>query len=287
MPPLVEEANFYILAQSPLMDCYGVVGYPIKHSVSPAMHNAAFKYLGIDAIYLLFEVKPEQLKDAILGAKALGIVGLNVTIPHKEAILQYVNPVGIAAKIGAVNTVVVDKMEGYNTDAIGAIKALQNAGVDVEEKKVLLIGAGGAARAIAFALAERRATIIVTNRTASRGLKLAEDVRSVGDCLFYPYEKLEELRGKVELIINATPLGMKGFAAKLPVPPQLIENVVVFDTVYNPMETQLIALARKRGCKVVYGIDMLVYQGVEAFRIWTGQEAPAEVMKRAAMGALG
>jgi len=268
------------------MDCYGVIGYPIKHSVSPAMHNAAFKHLEMDAIYLSFEVKPEELKDAIFGAKALGIIGLNVTIPHKEAILNYIKPVGIAAKIGAVNTVLVRKLEGYNTDAYGAIKALESSGVDVDGKRVLVVGAGGAARAIAFALAERNATIIISNRTESRGLKLAEDVRRVGECIFYPHDKLEDLKGNVDIIINATPLGMKGFPKKIPVPENLIHNVVVFDTVYNPMETPLISLARKRDCKVVYGIDMLVYQGAEAFRIWTGVEPPVDVMKRAAIEAL-
>jgi shikimate dehydrogenase len=249
------------------------------------MHNAAFKHLGMDATYLPFEVKPAGLKDAILGAKALGFAGLNITIPHKEAILEYVKPVGIAAKIGAVNTVVMERMEGYNTDAYGAIKALQNKGVEVEGKKVLMVGAGGAARAIAFALAERDAKIIISNRTESRGLKLAEDVRKAGDCIFYPYSKLEELEN-MDLIINATPLGMKGFESKLPIPEKLVKNVVVFDTVYNPIETPLIALARKRGCKVVYGIDMLVHQGAKAFRIWTGVEPPVEVMKKAAIEAL-
>lgn len=268
------------------MDCFGVIGYPIKHSVSPAMHNAAFKHLGMDAIYLSFEVKPEDLRDAVFGAKALGIVGLNVTIPHKEDILNYVKPVGIAAQIGAVNTVLVEKLEGYNTDAYGAIKALESSGVDVEGKNVLVVGAGGAARAIAFALAERKATVIISNRTESRGLKLAEDVRKAGECIFYPHEKLEDLKGKIDIIINATPLGMKGFPQKLPVPESLIHNVVVFDTVYNPMETPLVALARKRDCKVVYGIDMLVYQGAEAFRIWTGVEPPVDVMKKAALEAL-
>ncbi|AEA46204.1 shikimate dehydrogenase [Archaeoglobus veneficus] len=268
------------------MDCYGVIGYPIKHSVSPAMHNAAFRRLGIDAIYLAFEVRPESLRDAVFGAKALGIRGLNVTIPHKEEILKFVKPVGIAAKIGAVNTVVVDRLEGHNTDAYGAMKALENAGVGVEGKTALLVGAGGAARAIAFALVENGATVIVTNRTESKGLKLVEDVRKSGECIFYPYDRLEELKGKIDIIINATPLGMKGFESKLPVPEGLVDDVVVFDTVYNPMETLLISLAKRRGCRVVYGIDMLVFQGAEAFRLWLDVDPPVDVMKKAAIDAL-
>jgi len=268
------------------MQYFGIIGYPIGHSVSPAMHNAAFKHLGLNAIYLKFEVKPEDLRDAIFGAKALGFKGFNVTIPHKEAVLEFVKPVGIAKRIGAVNTIDIPKLEGYNTDAYGALKALESAGVDVEGKIALVVGAGGAGRAIAFILAEKGATVIVTNRTKSRGLKLAEDVRKVGDCIFYPYDRLEDLRGKIDMIINATPLGMKGFEQKLPVPESIIENVVVFDTVYNPLETLLIKTAKKKGCKVVYGIDMLVYQGAEAFKIWTGLEAPVEVMKKAALEAL-
>ena len=268
------------------MQYFGIIGYPIGHSVSPAMHNAAFKHLGLDAIYLKFEVKPENLRDAIFGAKALGFKGFNVTIPHKEAVLNFVKPVGIAKQIGAVNTIDIPKLEGYNTDAYGALKALESAGVDVEGKVTLVVGAGGAGRAIAFILAEKGATVIVTNRTESRGLKLAEDVRKVGDCIFYPYDKLEDLRGKIDIIINATPLGMRGFEQKLPVPESIIENVVVFDTVYNPLETLLIRTAKKKGCKVVYGIDMLVYQGAEAFKIWTGLDAPIDVMKKAALEAL-
>ncbi|HIP62695.1 MAG TPA: shikimate dehydrogenase [Archaeoglobus profundus] len=268
------------------MEYYGVIGYPIKHSVSPDMHNAAFRHLGIDAIYLKFEVKPDKLKDAIFGARALGFKGFNVTIPYKEEVLKYVKPVGIASKIGAINTIHLQKLEGYNTDAYGALKALENAGIDVEGKIVLVVGAGGAGRAISFILAEKGATVIVTNRTESRGLKLAEDVRKVGECLFYPYDKLEDLKGKIDIIVNATPLGMKGFEQKLPVPECLVEKVIVFDTVYNPLETPLIKLAKKRGCKVVYGIDMLVYQGAEAFKIWTGMDAPIDVMKNAAIEAL-
>jgi len=259
---------------------FGVIGHPIKHSASPIMHNTVFRTLGIDAIYLSFDVKPEELRDAIYGAKALGFKGLNVTIPHKEEITKFVKPVGLAEKIGAVNTVDVQNLKGYNTDAIGALRTLETYGVDYEGKVVLIVGAGGAARAIAFALAGK-SMLIITNRTASRGLKLAEDVRKFGDCIFYPYERIEELKGKFDILINCTPLGMKGFEEKLPVPDSLIENVVVFDTVYNPIETPLIKLAKRKGCKVVYGLDMLVYQGAEAFKIWFGFDPPTDVMKKA------
>lgn len=258
----------------------GVIGHPISHSASPIMHNTVFKTLGIDAIYLPFDVKPEDLRNAIFGAKALGFKGLNVTIPHKEEASKYVKLRGLAKRINAVNTIDIPKLEGYNTDATGALRTLERYNVDYEGKVVLIVGAGGVARAIAFALAGR-STLIITNRTESRGLKLVGDIRSYGDCIFHPYDRLEELKGKFDILINCTPLGMKGFESKLPVPESIVENVVVFDTVYNPIETQLIKLAKKRNCKVVYGLDMLVYQGAEAFRIWFGFDPPIEVMRNA------
>ena len=261
---------------------FGLIGYPVKHSVSPAMHNAAFKRLGIDAIYLAFEVKPNEVKEAVFGAKALGFKGLNVTIPHKERVLEFVEPDKLAARIGAVNTIDLENMKGYNTDAYGALKALEVNGVDIEGKNVFIVGAGGAPIAIAFALIEK-SLVIVSNRTEQRGLKLVEELRRYGESVFIPYSELEKLEGKIDIVINATPLGMKGFEGKLPLPQGLIRDVVVFDTVYNPMETELIKLAKKRGCKVVYGIDMLVYQGAKAFEIWMGKKAPIEVMKEAAI----
>ena len=264
---------------------FGLIGYPIKHSVSPAMHNAAFKKLKIDATYLSFEVKPNDLSNAIFGAKALGFKGLNVTIPYKEEVLKFVKPDKIAAKIGAVNTIDLETMKGYNTDAYGALKALEVNGVSVEGKNILIVGAGGAARAIAFALIEK-ALVIITNRTEQRGLKLVEELRKYGESIFIPYNEVKKLEGKVDIIINATPLGMKGFEGKLPLPSNLIKDAVVFDTVYNPMDTELIKLAKERGCKVVYGIDMLVYQGAKAFEIWTNKKAPVDVMKKAAIEAL-
>ncbi|RLI76557.1 shikimate dehydrogenase [Archaeoglobales archaeon] len=263
---------------------FGLIGYPVKHSVSPAMHNAAFKQLGLDAIYLAFEVNPGEVKEAVIGAKALGFKGLNVTIPHKEKVLEFVKPNELAARIGAANTIDLENMKGYNTDAYGALKALEVNEVDVEGKNVLIVGAGGAARAIAFALIEK-ALVIISNRTEQRGLKLVEELRRYGESIFIPYSELEKLKN-VDVIINATPLGMRGFEGKLPLPQGLVRNVVVFDTVYNPMETELIKLAKKRGCKIVYGIDMLVYQGAKAFEIWTGKKAPVEAMKKAAIESL-
>ncbi len=263
------------------------MGYPVKHSVSPAMHNAAFKALGIEAVYARFEVKPENVEMALKGAKALGIKGLNVTIPHKEEVLKFSKPDELTAKIGAANTLKIEEeVLAYNTDAYGAIKALEKAGVGVSGKVALIVGAGGVARAIAFALVDRGATVVITNRTEQRGLKLTQDVRKYGECVFVPMNDLENV--KFDILINATPVGMSGYMpGKLPVDERIVrEGIVVFDTVYNPMETALIRLAKMRGCKVVYGIDMLVYQGAKSFEIWTGVTPPIDVMKKAALNAL-
>lgn len=263
------------------MEYFGVIGYPIGHSLSPVMHNAAFEHLSMNATYHSFEVRPERLEDAVKGASALGFTGLNVTIPFKESVLTYVEVKGVAQKIRAVNTIDLKKMEGYNTDAYGAVKALEEAGVEIEGKAVLIVGAGGAAKAIAFGLAEKDGRIVITNRTEKKGLELAEDVRKSGECFFQPFDRLEGLN--VDIIINTTPLGMKGFNQKLPVPESIIKDVVVFDTVYNPRNTPLITLARNNDCQVIYGINMLVHQGAEAFKIWTGMEPPVEVMREAAL----
>lgn len=263
------------------MEYFGVIGYPIGHSLSPVMHNAAFSHLGMDAVYHSFEVKPDRIEDAVKGASALGFTGLNVTIPFKESVLDYVEVKGVARKIGAVNTIDLKNMEAYNTDAYGAVKALEESGVEIEGKNVLIVGAGGAAKAIAFGLAEKGARIVITNRTEKKGLELAEEVRKSGESLFQPFDKLEGLN--VDIIINTTPLGMKGFDQKVPVPESIVKDVVVFDNVYNPMNTPLITLAKNKGCQVIYGVDMFVHQGAEAFKIWTGREPPVEVMREAAL----
>ncbi len=264
----------------------GLIGYPVKHSVSPAMHSAAMKELGIEGVYLAFEVKPHALRDAIFGARALGFTGLNVTIPFKEECLKFVRAAGEAAKINAANTIDLRNMVAYNTDVYGVKAAFRDAGVDANGKIALVVGAGGAGKAAALALLEMGADVIITNRTESRGREAAELLRRYGRCIFHPYDRVAELKGRIDIIVNATPLGMVGFEDKLPIPEEMIDGVVVFDTVYNPPATPLIKLAVERGCKVVYGIDMLVHQGARALEIWTGMRAPVEVMREAALEAL-
>jgi shikimate dehydrogenase len=263
----------------------GVIGYPIKHSVSPAMHNAALKHEGIEGVYLAFEVKPDRLRDAILGAKALGFRGLNVTIPFKEGVAEFLELEGDAAKIKTVNTIDLVEMVGYNTDVYGVKAALSE--IDLEDKTALVVGAGGAGKAAALALLEMGSTVIVANRTEEKGREAVEMLRRYGECIFWPLSRVEELKGKVDVVVNATPLGMRGFRAEIPVPTAMLDGVkLVFDTVYNPMETPLIREAKKRGCRVVYGIEMLVHQGAKAFEIWTGIEPDVEVMRGAALRAL-
>lgn len=263
----------------------GVIGFPIKHSVSPAMQNAALKKAGIDGMYLAFEVKPDSLKEAVYGARALGFTGLNVTIPFKEEIAKFLRLEGHAAKLKAVNTVNLREMVGYNTDVYG-VKA-SFSGFDVDGKIALVVGAGGAGKAVSLALIELGATVVLTNRTELRGIKAAEMLRKYGECIFHPYSKIEELKGKIDILVNATPVGMKGFAQKLPVPDDLLQpGLVVFDTIYNPLETPLIQKAKERDCRIIYGIEMLVHQGAKAFEIWTGVKPDVEVMRNAAMEAL-
>lgn len=261
----------------------GIIGYPISHSISPRIHNAVMEHLGINGRYLAFEVKPPDLRDAVFGARALGFVGLNVTIPYKEEVLRFVKPVG-EAKL-AVNTIDLRKMEGYNTDVYGVEMAFKNTSLELEGKVALVIGAGGAGKAIALAIMKMGAKVIITNRTEGRGLEAARELREYGECIFYPMNKIRDL--SVDLIANATPVGMKGFSSGIPVPEEILKpGMIVFDAVYNPVETPLIRKAKERGCKVVSGLDMLVYQAEKAFEIWTGIKPPVSLMKRIAIEAL-
>ncbi len=263
------------------MKLFGVIGYPIKHSLSPDMFNAVFKHLKLDAIYLKLEVKPENLREALLGAKALGFVGLNVTIPFKEKVLQFVKAKGVAEKIKAVNTVKLESMEGYNTDAYGVVKSLEEHNVDFSSR-FLVIGAGGAARAAVFSLVEKGGEVYVTNRTEERGIKLAKEA----GCHFVKTGELERL--KFDVLINATPLGMVGMEKALPVKEDVIKKAsVVFDMVYNPAEALFVKKAKELEKEVIYGYEMLLYQAYEAFKIWNGFYPPLEVMKEALLKKLG
>ena len=273
-----------------MMKIYAVLGDPIGHSMSPVMHNAAFRALGMPDRYHAFRVRQQDLRDAIYGAKALGFGGLNLTIPLKEEALKYVDPDPIAARIGAVNTIdFADGIQGYNTDGIGAMRALEDVGVGVAGKNILIIGAGGASRAIAFQFAYSGGEITIANRTEERADKLARDlrtgleeldrsshVRSIG------LDRVASEIADADILINATSIGMYPDVDASPVPPDLLRpELVVFDIVYNPLHTRLLSEAEQRGAIAIGGVRMLVHQGAEAFRIWTGREPPVDVMLEA------
>jgi len=275
----------------------GIIGHPVRHTISPAMHNAAITHLGVDYTYLAFDVPSTHLAKAVEGMRALDIAGLNVTIPHKVAVLPLVDELDpLAQNIGAINTIVNQngKLKGYNTDVAGFIEALRAVGFDASGKSVLLLGTGGAARAMGFALAQQGARISIFSRHASleQAQLLSQNLNRIAQ---YPVKALElnddNLRKVIthaKLLVNATSVGMTPNNTEIPLPSNMLKpGMVVFDVVYTPLETRLLKEARKKGCATVSGLDMLVHQGALAFKLWTGENAPLDVMQRAALAELG
>lgn len=271
----------------------GVFGYPVEHSLSPAMHNAAFAALRLSYIYVPFPVQPESLGPAVRSLPALGIVGVNVTIPHKESVLPFLEEVtGEAREIGAVNTIscVEGRLVGDNTDGFGFAEPLREMGVAFGDRRVVVVGAGGAARAVVFRLVRAGAKVTLVNRTRERAERLAESVAEAG----YDSESIRVLAAgqvrevgdaiaEAELLVHATRAGMYPETDALPpVPVETFHpNLLVYDLVYNPIETKLLKQARRRGCRTMTGVKMLVYQGAAAFQRWTGVRPPTEVMEAA------
>jgi shikimate dehydrogenase len=259
----------------------GVIGYPISHSLSPQMHNSAFAHLDLNYIYVAWEVAPRNLKLAMDGVRGLGIVGLNVTIPHKEKVSEFLDVLSEEAEmVGAVNTVqnLNGSLIGYNTDVEGFKRAL---GIDVTGKRAVLLGAGGAGRAVAYSLVSSGASCIILNRTEERARELAEKYKNLGEIegrALTPSNLKEAMRG-TDILVNATSLGMKGEEIE-GVGEVLDEGILVMDLVYNPRETPLLRVAREKRAKVVEGWKMLLHQGAFSFEIWTGRKAPFEVMER-------
>jgi shikimate dehydrogenase len=262
-----------------------LIGHPVEHSLSPAMHNASFAADGLDYVYVALDVKPDDLFLAVRGAPALGFRGFNVTMPHKRAILPLLDGVDEGARLsGAVNTVVFEDstLRGYNTDGGGLVEACREAGIALAGRRVLLLGAGGAAAAIALAFGGAGIKELrIANRSVEHAIELRDKLRGAGlkQPEVYPPDSLDEAARDVEVIVNATPLGMKD-GDPLPIPPEhLDEGRVVCDAVYRPgRDTDLIREARERDARVVTGERMLLYQGVLAQRLWTGREPNVKAM---------
>lgn len=274
-------------------ELYGIFGHPVKHSFSPAMHNAAFKELGINSVYLAFDILPEILEYAVGSIRHLGIKGINVTIPHKQNIMKYLDEISPEARhAGAVNTVknTGGYLYGHNTDVGGFLKALE-ADLKLKDftgRSVLLIGAGGAARAVLSALCISGAkSITIFNRSVDKAAAVSqyfcEQFKNI--CIEYyklgDSDKLTECLGKSDILINSSSAGMLGYES-IDIPIQYLKkNSRVYDLIYNPRETELVKSARLFRHEASNGLSMLLYQGVESFEIWTGEKAPVDSMLKA------
>ncbi len=275
----------------------GVIGHPVEHSSSPAMHNAALQALGLDWVYVAFAVRPAELRAALAGMRALQIRGLNVTVPHKVAVMECLDELSPEAReIGAVNTIHNrdGRLIGHNTDAFGAMESLrQEGGLEQFPPQAALLGAGGAARAVLYGLLQRPEVerITLLNRTPEKGEKLATELDPGGKRVrvgkLDPQSK-DQVRD-AGLLINATSVGMHPRQGESPLadPSCLRPGMVVLDLVYNPLQTLLLRQAQEAGARPVDGLGMLARQGARAFEIWTGMEPPVEVMRKAALERLG
>lgn len=267
---------------------YGLIGYPVKHSLSPAMHNAAFSHLNINAKYELFEVKPEGLEGFLHSLGDRNISGLNVTVPHKEKVMPFLNNLSEQARlIGAVNTIKVsdNKLDGFNTDGEGFFKHLtQDLKFNPEGKIIAIIGAGGAAKAVCVYLSKQKPKAIsIYDINKEKLSALAGHLKSnFKDANIKAVNSIEELDiGNCDLLVNATPIGMKETDPILVNEKFIHPDLLVYDLIYNPSQTKLLKLAEGKGAKISNGLGMLLYQGIAAFEIWTGQKAPVEIMRRA------
>jgi shikimate dehydrogenase len=271
----------------------GLIGDPVEHSLSPFLHNAAFQHLGLDFVYVVFTVTKKHLGNAISGVRSLGFRGLNVTMPHKVSVVQYLDELDETAKnIGSVNTILNQngKLTGFTTDGIGALKALKFHGADPSGKKIIVLGAGGASRSVSFTLAKEARELVILNRTLMKAQKLVGDLSAhLG-----PRAKVRagELNSRniskelmdADVLVNATSVGMHPQESLSPVTASLLRSdLVVFDLVYEPIETKLLVDAKRKGAMTVDGLSMLVFQGAVSFEIWTGVKAPVEVMMNAAV----
>jgi shikimate dehydrogenase len=268
---------------------FGIIGNPVEHSFSPLMHNAAFAALGLNAVYVPMRpgAQPHDLAEAFRGLRSLGFVGVSVTVPFKVAIMDFLDAIDpVAQRIGAVNTLLftpgnaeaastIPSCTGYNTDWLGANRALADA-LPLSGSTILVLGAGGAARAVGFGLIEAGAKVLLSNRTESKGRELAAQLK----CPFLPTGALAGLRA--DALVNTTSVGMAPKIDAMPIAPELLPNFrVVMDIVYAPLTTRLLAEAAVCGCHTLDGLQMLLYQGAAQFELWTGRKTPLAVMRQA------
>ncbi len=261
----------------------GLFGYPVEHSLSPAMHNAAFGYLGLDCCYVAFSVRPELLRDAVKAIKTLNFAGINVTVPHKEKVIPFLDEVDPEASfIGAVNTVVNNdgKLIGYNTDGKGFMKSLSEARISINNKNVLIVGSGGASRAISYYLSKKAAKLFLYDVDRKKADRLIGDLNKIrSNVSFFNLQPSTFNLSDIDIIINATPLGWKK-DDPLSIDIDLLNpGHVVCDLIYK--KTKLLDKASKKGCKTLNGLGMLLWQGIFAFELWTGKRPPADVMRKA------
>jgi len=271
------------------LQVYGIFGYPVKHSKSPQFQTAAFSFYNLPAVYVPFEVKPEDLKTAVDALKALNIKGVNITVPHKEHIIQYLNEVSEEVSyIGACNTVknIDGYLIGYNTDAYGFITGLKELEPNLEGKNILVLGAGGASRAVIYGLIKEGVNkIYQSNRTIEKVFKIREDFKKLTKfaeeiIIPIPYEKIECcVLDSVDIIVNTTSVGLREDDEPLFNYEAISSRHIVVDIIYK--KTPLLQVAEKKGCKFQDGLPMLLYQGAKAFEIWTGKDAPIDIMKKA------
>jgi shikimate dehydrogenase len=266
---------------------FGIIGNPVHHSLSPVMHNAAFAAMGLDGLYLPMQV--ENVRDAVVGLAALGFRGVSVTVPHKETVMEFLDEIDpVAGRIGAVNTLLFREhpengtivSRGFNTDWMGANLALAST-MKLAGSTVLILGAGGAAKAVGFGLVEAGAEVIITNRSEQRGQQLS---RWLG-CRFCSQEDLATVRATA--LVNTTSVGMDPHADNIPLDPALLTHFqVVMDIVYAPLQTRLLQEAAAHGCTIIDGLAMLLYQGAAQFKIWTGKQPPENIMRQALLDEL-
>ncbi|MUT66282.1 shikimate dehydrogenase [Paenibacillus sp. NEAU-GSW1] len=272
---------------------YGVIGDPIRHSRSPIMMNRAFRETGVNGVYAAYHITADKLGDFIAGVKAMGMRGVNVTIPHKLDIMKYLDEIDAgAAAIGAVNTIVNDngRLTGYNTDGIGYVRSLkEEADPNIAGKRIVVIGAGGASRGIVYALTgENPASITIANRTEDRARELALAFADKAELRAVTFDGLQEACLEADIVINTTSVGMHPNTDASPVDASWLKpGAVASDLIYNPLKTKFLLEAEKSGCRSHGGLGMFIYQGAYAFEYWTGQAAPVAAMRETVLASLG